>query len=64
MIFAPAYGKLLLKHPLAIFSIFNDSEDLVGLSTRLAANRKILKMTFGNDMIAREFAVLNPQENL
>ena len=62
ILFAPAYGKLLLKRPLTVFSIFNDSEDLVGLSTRFAENRKVLKMTFENDTIAGEFAALNQHE--
>lgn len=63
-LFAPRYGTLLLKRPLTLFSVFNDSEDLIGLSTRFADNRKVLKLTFENDEIAREFAALNPQENV
>jgi hypothetical protein len=64
MLFAPTYGRLLLKRPLTIFSIFNDSEDLIGLSTRFADSRKVLKLMFENDEIAREFIALNPQEKL
>ena len=63
MSLAASYGKLLLKRPLTIFSVFNDSEDLIGLSTRFADNKKILRISFENDEIAREFIVLNPQEN-
>ena len=44
MLFAPAYGKLLLKRPLTILAVFNDSEDLMGLSTRFTNDRKTLKM--------------------
>jgi hypothetical protein len=62
MVFAPAYGKLLLKRPLTVYSIFKDSEDLVGLSTRFAEGRKRLKITFENDELAREFSALNLQE--
>jgi hypothetical protein len=62
LLFAPAYGKLLLKRPLTILSVFNDSEDLIGLSTRFADNKKVLKISFENDEIAREFVALNPQE--
>jgi hypothetical protein len=62
-LFAPAYGKLLLKRPLTVFSVFNDSEDLIGLSTRFSNGRKILKMTFENEAIAREFIALPPQES-
>lgn len=64
MLFAPAYGKLLMKRPLVILSVLNDSEDLIGLSLRFADNKKTLKMIFENDEIAREFMELNPQENL
>jgi uncharacterized protein YacL len=64
MLFAPTYGKLLLKRPLTLLSVFNDSEDLIGLSTRFTDGRKTLKMIFENDEIAREFIALNPQEKL
>ena len=60
--FAPAYGKLLLKRPLTVFSVLNDSEDLIGLSARFANERKTLKLNFENDEMAREFIALNPQE--
>ena len=63
MSFAPSYGKLLLKRPLTIFSIFSDSEDLIGFSTRFEDNKKLLKVSFESDEIAREFIALNPQEN-
>ena len=59
---APAYGELLARRPLTVLSIFNDSEDLIGLSTRLADGRKTLKLTFENDTIAQEFLALNPRE--
>jgi hypothetical protein len=64
MLFAPAYGKLLLKRPFTVFSVFNDSEDLIGLSTRFADGRKKLNLSFENDEIAREFLALNPQEKI
>ena len=63
VLLAPAYGSLLLKRPLTVLSVFNDSQDLIGLSTRFADNRKNLKITFENDEYAREFVLLNPQEN-
>lgn len=62
MLFAPVYGQLLLKRPLTVISVFNDSEDLIGLSTRFVNHRKTLKMIFENDDLAREFIALNPQE--
>jgi hypothetical protein len=61
--FASSYGKLLLKRPLTIVSVFRDSEELIGLSIRFEDNRKTLKINFENDEIAREFIALNPQEN-
>lgn len=63
LLLAPVYGKLLLQRPLTILSVLNDSENLIGISTRFAENRKILKLTFENDGIAREFIAMNPQEN-
>jgi hypothetical protein len=61
-VFAPAYGQLLLKRPLTVLSVFNDSEDVIGLSAKFADEKKKLKLTFENDEIAREFAALNLQE--
>ena len=63
MSFAPMYGTLLLKRPLTIFSILNDSEDVIGLSTRFTNGRKTLSMIFENEDVAREFIARNPQEN-
>jgi hypothetical protein len=63
MILAPFYGSLLLKRPLTVFSVLNDSEELIGLSMRFANHKKILKLMFENDELAREFIALNPQEN-
>ena len=62
MIFVGSYGKLLRQRPLTIFSIFSDSEDLVGLSTRFSEDKKKLKLIFENDVIAHEFSALNVQE--
>lgn len=63
LLLAPVYGKLLLKRPLAVLSVLNDSENLIGLSARFGENRKILKITFENEEIAREFIALNSLEN-
>ena len=62
MILAPFYGRLLVKRPLTVFSVFNDSEDLMGLSMRFANQKKLLKLMFENDEVAREFIALNPRE--
>jgi hypothetical protein len=63
MLFAPACGKLLIKRRLTRLSIFNDSEDIIGLSTSFIDGRKTLELDFEYDEIAREFAALNPQEH-
>ena len=62
LLFAPAYGQLLLKRPLTIFSLFNDSENVIGLSAKFTEGKKSLKLTFENDEIGREFEKLNPME--
>jgi len=59
LLFAPAYGQLLLKRPLTVLSVFNDSEDVIGLSAKFADGRKSLKLTFENDDVAKEFERLN-----
>ena len=46
-LFAPVYGRLLLKRPLSIFSLLNDSEDVIGLSAKFTDQKKSLKLTFG-----------------
>jgi hypothetical protein len=63
LLLAPVYGKLLLQRPLTIFSVLSDSENLIGISTRFAEHKKILKLTFENDEIGQEFVAMNPQEN-
>lgn len=57
----PFYGKLLAKRPLTIFSLFNDSEDVVGLSLKFGEGKNSLKLIFENEDIAREFIRLNSQ---
>jgi len=58
-LFAPMYGHLLLKRPLSVFSLFNDSEDVIGLSAKFTDKKKSLKLTFENDEVGREFSTLN-----
>ncbi|MCC6500608.1 MAG: hypothetical protein IT313_10115 [Anaerolineales bacterium] len=59
LLFAPAYGQLLLKRPLTILSLFNDSENVIGVSAKFTDKKKSLKVTFENDEIGREFKTLN-----
>ena len=63
IVLAPAHGRLLVKRPLTVFSVFNDTEDLIGLSMRFTKDKKTLHMMFENDELALEFIALNPQEN-
>lgn len=58
-LFAPVYGQLLLKRPLTIFSLFNDSEDVIGLSAKFTDKKKSLKVIFENDEIGKEYERLN-----
>ena len=62
LMFAPVYGQLLLKRPLTVFSLFNDSEAVIGLSAKFTDQKRSLKLTFENDEIAREFEKLNSSE--
>jgi hypothetical protein len=59
LLVAPVYGRLLLNRPLSIVSLFNDSENVVGLSAKFTDQKKSLKLTFENDEIGREFEGLN-----
>lgn len=59
LLFTPMYGQLLLKRPLTILSLFNDSEDVIGLSAKFTEKKKSLKMTFENDEMGKEFQRLN-----
>jgi hypothetical protein len=59
LVFAPVYGRLLLKRPLMILSLFDDSEDVLGLSARFGKNRESLGLTFENESIAQDFIRLN-----
>ncbi|MCC6299926.1 MAG: hypothetical protein IT314_11545 [Anaerolineales bacterium] len=59
LLFAPAYGKLLLQRPLTVFSLFNDSENIIGLSAKFTDEKKSLKVIFENDETGKEFEKLN-----
>lgn len=58
-LFAPVYGQLLLKRPLTIFSLFNDSEDVIGLTAKFTEKKRSLRVTFENDEMGIEFERLN-----
>jgi len=61
-LFIPVYGQLLQKRPLTVLSLFNDGEDVIGISARFTEDKKSLKLIFENDEIGREFDKLNLQE--
>ena len=58
-LFVPVYGQLLWKRPLTILSLFNEAENVIGLSSKFTEGKKSLKVTFENDEIGREFEGLN-----
>jgi hypothetical protein len=60
LLFTPVYGQLLLKRPLTIVSMFDDSFDVIGLSIRLTKGKHFLTLVFENDDVGREIARLNP----
>lgn len=55
MLFAPAYGQLLLNRPLTILGFFNDSENVIGLSAKFTHKKKSLKLAFEHADVANEF---------
>ena len=59
LLFAPMFGQLLLKRPLSVVGLFNDSEYVIGLSAKFTDKKKSLRLTFEHDGIAREFDQLN-----
>lgn len=59
LLFTPVYGKTLLKRPLTILEIFNDTENVVGFSAALSKDKKRLQLTFEHEEVGREFQQLN-----
>ena len=60
LLFTRVYGRMLLKRPLTMLEIFNDTENVVGLSAALSKDKKQLQLTFEREEIGREFQRLNP----
>jgi hypothetical protein len=58
-LFAPVFGSLLWKRPLSVFSLFDDSEHVIGLSARFTEKKRSLKLTFENDLVGNEFRQTN-----
>ncbi|MBE0669092.1 MAG: hypothetical protein IH588_00760 [Anaerolineales bacterium] len=58
----PFYGKLLTRRPLTIFGMFADTDELIGISAKLLREKKIVRLEFENEEIAREFIQLNSLE--
>ncbi|GAB4459025.1 MAG: hypothetical protein OHK0041_23670 [Anaerolineales bacterium] len=59
LLFAPLYGKMLIKRPLTMIEIFSDMENVVGFSAALAKDKKRLQLAFENEDVGREFQRLN-----
>lgn len=62
MLSVPFYGKLLTRRPLTIFGMFADTDELIGISAKFLREKKIVRLEFENEEIAREFIQLNPLE--
>jgi hypothetical protein len=62
LLFAPAYGKLLLKRPLTVLEILNDTETCVGFTAALSKDKKQLQLTFEHEQVGREFQQLNNRQ--
>ncbi|GAB4495438.1 MAG: hypothetical protein Fur0016_15110 [Anaerolineales bacterium] len=59
LLFAPLYGKTLLKRPLTMLELFSDMENVVGFSAALSKDKKRLQLAFENEDVGREFQRLN-----
>ncbi len=64
LLLVPIYGRLLLRRPLTVFSVFDDSEAVVGLSLKFCDHKKSLRLIFENDGSAHGFAGLNSHEKI
>ncbi len=62
MLATPFYGRTLTRRPLTIFSLFHATDEFVGISVKLLAEKKVIQFEFENEEIAREFAKLNQLE--
>lgn len=63
MLATPFYGKTLTRRPLTVFSLFHATDEFVGISVNLLADKKVLQFEFENEEIAHEFQKINQLEN-
>ena len=61
LLFAPAYGQLLLRRPLTVFMVLADVEQVIGLTAKLSKDKKALQLSIENDEVANEFKRLNTE---
>lgn len=61
LLFAPAYGQLLLKRPLTAIMVFANVEQVMGLTAKLSKDKQTLHLTIENDEVANEFKKLNTE---
>ena len=59
LLFAPAYGALLLRRPLTAFMVFANVEQVIGLTAKLSKDKQTLHLVIENDEVANEFKTLN-----
>lgn len=59
MLAVPFYGKLVTRRPLTVFGLFADTDELIGISAKFLREKKLVRLEFENEEIAREFVQLN-----
>lgn len=64
LLFAPAYGQLLLRRPLTAFMVFSNVEQVIGLTARLSKDKQTLHLVLENDEVANEFKRLNMESGV
>lgn len=64
LLFAPAYGQLLLRRPLTAFMVFANVEQVIGLTAKLSKDKQTLHLVIENDEVANEFKRLNRESGV
>ena len=64
LLFAPAYGQLLLKRPLTVLMIFANVEQVMGLTAKFSKDKQTLQLSIENDKVADEFKKLNTESGV
>jgi len=64
MFAASFFGKLVIQRPLTVLGLFSSTDELIGISAKYMKDKKIARLVFENDEIAREFNTLNGLERV